>query len=293
MNNNIYLLDKPQGITSFDVVQSMRKSLKLKRIGHAGTLDPFATGLLILATGKFTRIADCFHRYDKEYLARIRLGVCTDTDDMTGRIIEETNPGPLDRKRIEEVLKPMIGTIQQVPPAISAKRVNGKRLYDMNRAGVRQAPRPAVVTIHGIETMNVNMPHVDLRITCGTGTYVRSIARDLGNTLGIGGAVETLRRVRIGPYHVDGPDVTVLESPVPIAHQDILPDLDALMLQGSELSQLGMGKSVLLKHVELEENLQVRVFSDYLAELMVLCHVQTVSAAGSRIQPEKVLAVVE
>ena len=165
--NNIYVIDKPAGITSFDVIRKLRKTLKLRRMGHAGTLDPFATGVLLVATGRFTRITDCFHRYDKTYAARFRLGVRTDTDDITGNILEQ---GPVDHvteSEIRDALATMVGTFDQRPPAISAKRVNGKRLYETNREGLVQQPRRAQVTVHEIEIDKVTLP--DLAVWVGTG----------------------------------------------------------------------------------------------------------------------------
>lgn len=290
--NNIYVIDKPAGITSFDVIRKLRKTLQMRRMGHAGTLDPFATGVLLVATGRFTRIADYFHRYDKTYSARFRLGIRTDTDDMTGTVLEH---GPLDHvteSEIRSALATMVGTFDQRPPTISAKRVNGKRLYETNRQGLVQEPRLARVTVHEIEIEQIELPDLVVNIRCGSGTYIRSLARDLGEKLGTFGCVKSLRRTRIGPYGSD--QAIPLESAEairPIAHQQILPDLDALVFRETEMNALRLGNPVFLRNVELTEHQQIRVFSDYCSELLMMARVESVTRAGSRIQPEKLLAV--
>jgi len=291
MVNNVYILDKPQGITSFDAVKHMRSRLGIRRVGHAGTLDPFATGLLIVATGRFTRMTDYFHRYEKTYHTRFRLGVRTDTDDMTGRVLAEDAAGEIREEDVRRFLDGCHGEILQVPPAISAKRVNGQRLYDVNRKNIQQEAKPASVMIHEIKVLDMSMPYVDLSITCGSGTYIRSIARDLGEDLGVGGAVETLRRTRIGPYEITDAQSLETSDIVPLKHVEILPDLDGWTVGLDDLDQLRRGMAVLLKHVQLDDNQLIRVFSHYFRELVMLCRVESVTSVGSRIRPEKVLAV--
>lgn len=285
--NNIYLIDKPQGVTSFDVIRQMRKKLGIRRLGHAGTLDPFATGVLIVAAGRFTRISDYFHRYEKVYRAMFQLGVRTDTDDMTGTVLSQSDVENLKLKDVERVLKNMVGRIEQRPPAISAKRVDGKRLHEVNRAGVTVQPRPATVTIHDITVQSMDNGAVDLEIVCGSGTYIRSIARDLGEELGVGGSVRRLNRIRIGPYSLDRCSDPGCD-PVPMEHLEILPDWDAYVLGSDQMRELKHGRPVRLRDVEHRDGEMVRVFSPYFSQLIALGRIESKAGEDPRIFPEKV-----
>ncbi len=289
MKNQIYLIDKPDGMTSFDVVQKVRKSIGIRRVGHAGTLDPFATGLLIVATGSYTRLADYFHRYSKTYLATFQLGVTTDTDDMTGTVLKEIAVDDIRETDILTGLERFKGTIMQKPPAISAKQVNGKRLYKMNRKGVKLEAKPVEVVIHDIRNVIVDVPFVTLEIKCGTGTYIRSIARDLGEFLGVGAAVKTLCRTGIGPYRLA--EACPIDQLSPIPHRLILPEIESFSLDTSSIDALVSGKSLLLRGIFLEDGQLIRVFNDYFKNLRVLCRVTLNSNIGSRIQPEKVFQI--
>ncbi|NOZ13452.1 MAG: tRNA pseudouridine(55) synthase TruB [Acidobacteria bacterium] len=289
MKNQIYLIDKADGITSFDVVREVRKTTGIRRVGHAGTLDPFATGLLIVATGSYTRLADYFHRYGKTYLATFRLGVTTDTDDMTGAVLKETAVDGIRETDILGGLERFKGTIVQKPPAISAKQVNGKRLYKMNRNGVKLEAKAVEVVVHDIRNIRVDIPFVTLEVECGTGTYIRSIARDLGEFLGVGAAVKTLCRTGIGPYKLA--DSCPVEQLSPIPHHLILPEIESFSLDVSSIDALVSGRSLLLRGVFLEDGQLIRVFNDYFETLCALCRVTLNGSAGSRIQPEKVFRI--
>jgi len=289
MNNQIYLIDKPAGITSFDVVQKVRKISGIRRVGHAGTLDPFATGLLIVASGPFTRLMDFFHNYRKTYLATFQLGVSTDTDDMTGAVKIEKDVSAVCQSDILSLLEQFRGEITQQPPSISAKRVEGKRLYHVNRESVKVEARPVQVVIHGIQLIEVELPYVKLEIECGTGTYIRSIARDLGEKLGVGGAVKSLCRTAIGPFKLT--DACDLEKPEPIPHLSILSELESFSLGSELIDELSSGKSIILKDVFLDEGQRIRIFDDYFRAMRVLCRVTMNGNVGCRIQPEKVFGI--
>ena len=217
MANGILIIDKPQDWTSHDVVAKCRRVLHERRVGHAGTLDPMATGVLPVFVGRATRAVEFAAGSDKEYLAGLRLGVRTDTQDTTGTVLEE-RPVTADRAALEAVLEDFRGEILQVPPMYSALKVKGQKLYELARKGVEveRAPRP--VTIHALEVVEqVSEREFRLRVACSKGTYVRTLCHDIGAKLGCGGAMYALRRVRAcGFGEADAlPLETVLTHPDP------------------------------------------------------------------------------
>ena len=217
MANGILIIDKPQDWTSHDVVAKCRRVLHERRVGHAGTLDPMATGVLPVFVGRATRAVEFAAGSDKEYLAGLRLGVRTDTQDTTGTVLEE-RPVTADRAALEAVLEGFRGEILQVPPMYSALKVKGQKLYELARKGleVERAPRP--VTIHALEVVEqVSESEFRLRVACSKGTYVRTLCHDIGAKLGCGGAMYALRRVRAcGFGEADAmPLETVLTHPDP------------------------------------------------------------------------------
>ena len=217
MANGILIIDKPQDWTSHDVVAKCRRVLHERRVGHAGTLDPMATGVLPVFVGRATRAVEFAAGSDKEYLAGLRLGVRTDTQDTTGTVLEE-RPVTADRAALEAVLEDFRGEILQVPPMYSALKVKGQKLYELARKGVEveRAPRP--VTIHALEVVEqVSGSEFRLRVACSKGTYVRTLCHDIGAKLGCGGAMYALRRVRAcGFGEADAlPLETVLTHPDP------------------------------------------------------------------------------
>lgn len=189
-------LNKPTGLTSHDCVARVRRLLKLKRVGHGGTLDPAATGVLPIAVGKATRLLQ-YLSHQKAYRARIRLGITTATDDLEGEILSQTPAADLTLAQVQPVLSQFEGKIEQIPPSYSAIQVDGKRLYELARAG-----QPVVAPVRWVEVFQIEVldwqagefPELEVAITCGTGTYIRSIARDLGAVLGTGGTLATLIR---------------------------------------------------------------------------------------------------
>jgi tRNA pseudouridine55 synthase len=196
-------VDKGVGVTSFQVVAHLRRVLRAPKIGHGGTLDPTATGLLPILIGEATKLTPYLVDLDKEYLATVRLGVATDTQDLSGAVLE-TRPVPdLDAAAIERALERFVGTIRQVPPMYSAIHHEGRRLYELAREGIEVERAPRDVTVHAIVLESVALPDVVIRVRCGKGFYVRTLAADLGTALGSAGALGRLVRTRVGPYRLE------------------------------------------------------------------------------------------
>jgi len=206
--------DKPLYWTSFDLVNKVRKYLcrlnKIKKlkVGHAGTLDPLATGLLILCTGKLTKKIFEIQSYPKEYIAEINLAATTPSFDMETEIDKRYNTNHINSDFIKEHLKKFIGEISQVPPLFSAKNVDGKRAYELARLGIKKELSPSVIEIYNLEVLDFINPVLRLKIKCSKGTYVRSLARDIGYELGSGGYLSSLRRTAIGSYSIDSAIIT-------------------------------------------------------------------------------------
>lgn len=201
--SGVLVVDKAAGLTSFDVVALVRRQLRARRVGHAGTLDPGATGVLPVLIGEATKLMPYLADQDKEYDATLRLGVRTDTHDLTGRVVAEAPVPPLERQEVEAAARAYVGRIRQVPPMYSAVHHEGRRLYELARQG-REVERAArEVVIHALAVEAVELPRVRLRVTCGKGTYIRALAADLGERLGCGAAVERLIRTRVGPFGLD------------------------------------------------------------------------------------------
>ncbi|HEX7118916.1 MAG TPA: tRNA pseudouridine(55) synthase TruB [Longimicrobiales bacterium] len=197
-------VDKPEGPTSHDVVAAARRALGTRRIGHTGTLDPFASGLLLLCVGQATRIAEYLTDLPKTYRATMRLGVATDTADRTGAPVSESAAWrELSRDRIAAALASQVGRIRQLPPAYSAKKVAGERAYDRARRGEAVRLEPAEVEIYRLDVLAWDLPDITFEVVCSSGTYIRAIARDVGEALGVGGHLVALRRTRIGRHDVD------------------------------------------------------------------------------------------
>ncbi|RKS74924.1 tRNA pseudouridine synthase B [Actinomadura pelletieri DSM 43383] len=203
-NSGLVIVDKPSGWTSHDVVGRMRRLAKTRRVGHAGTLDPMATGVLVLGIGKATRLLGHLALTEKGYDATIRLGVSTNTDDAEGEVTATASAASVTDEALEAGIAALTGPIQQVPPQVSAIKVNGERAYRMARKGeeVELAARP--VTVHDFTVLDVRRDgeviDVDASIGCSSGTYIRALARDLGASLGCGAHLTALRRTRVGPY---------------------------------------------------------------------------------------------
>ncbi|MBM3915367.1 MAG: tRNA pseudouridine(55) synthase TruB [Sphingomonadales bacterium] len=198
----VLLIDKPLGWTSFDVVRKLRNLIRIKKIGHAGTLDPLATGLLIVCTGKFTKRINEFMAQEKEYTGTITLGARTPSYDLETEPYDHRSIGHLTLAHIEEALIRFTGTIMQVPPAHSAIKVKGKRVYELARKGQAVTLEPRRITVSVFEALRYEEGILYFRVVCSTGTYIRSLAQDLGEALGCGAYLRSLRRTRIGKFEV-------------------------------------------------------------------------------------------
>jgi len=208
----VLLINKPLRWTSFDVVNKLRFKLKTKKIGHAGTLDPLATGLLILCVGKMTKRIEEFMGLEKEYTGKFVLGKTTPSHDLETEVNEEKDISKITDDIIREKVKPFIGTISQLPPLHSAIRIGGKRAYEFARKGRDVQLNPRDVQIHEFEITSIDLPEVSFRIVCSKGTYIMSIARDFGNALGVGAYLSALCRTRIGTLKLtDALDVDQVE----------------------------------------------------------------------------------
>lgn len=199
----VLLLNKPLNWTSFDVVREVRNLLKVKKVGHAGTLDPLATGLLILCTGKFTKRINEFMAQEKEYTGTITLGAVTATYDLESEPTDIKNVDQVSEQQIIDASKNFIGKIMQVPPSYSAIKKDGKRMYDLARKGVEVVIGPRPITIKEFDITSIEMPIVSFRVVCTTGTYIRSLANDVGKELGCGGHLSSLCRTRIGAFSLN------------------------------------------------------------------------------------------
>ncbi len=191
---------KPAAMTSFDVVAAVRRVLRVRRVGHAGTLDPDATGVLPILIGEATKLMPYLTEQDKEYRVTVRFGVTTDTLDVGGRVLAQRPVGKLERSTLEATVARFVGTLAQVPPMFSAVHHEGRRLYELAREGMKVSREPRQVVIHAITVDEIGETIATLTVVCGKGTYIRVLASDLGEALGFGGAVERLVRTRVGLF---------------------------------------------------------------------------------------------
>ena len=252
--SGILLVDKPQGITSHDVVARARKSVGTRKVGHAGTLDPMATGLLILGVNSATRLLTYIVGLDKQYTATIRLGVATTTDDAAGESLAEAPAAALTAVTDDAIIAGaagFTGTILQRPSSVSAIKVDGRRAYALAREGAPVELAPRSVTVSAFDVLGIRRSEwidVDVRVDCSSGTYIRALARDLGDLLGVGGHLTALRRTRIGPFRVDaavGLEESLAErmlAPAAVA-ASLHPRLD---LTAQEAVDLAHGKRIAL-----------------------------------------------
>lgn len=202
MLNGIIVIDKEPGFTSHDVVAKMRGICGQKKIGHTGTLDPAAVGVLPVCLGSATKLCGLLTEKDKEYEAELLLGVETDTQDTTGRILDR-KPVTVTSEQIGKCAAAFVGEIMQIPPMYSALKVNGKKLYELARVGVEVERQARPVTIHELEILEVCLPVVKLRVVCSRGTYIRTLCADMGKKLGCGGTMRFLRRTRVGGFSLE------------------------------------------------------------------------------------------
>jgi tRNA pseudouridine55 synthase len=290
-------INKPAGVTAHDVVASVRRIIRAKQVGHGGTLDPMATGVLPIAVGKSTRLLR-FLSGDKTYLAGILLGRRTTTDDVEGETLEECANLP-DAEAAKKALLTFTGTFQQVPPNYSAIHIDGKRLYELARSGNVPENIPSrSVTVHSLQIISVDLPSITARISCSAGTYIRSIARDLGDALGCGGCLQSLVRENAGPFSI-AQSLTLEELQTRISESGIdsalIPPTAALSLRIVEISEeqrdaLCKGQPIIIP--EAAEKLPAcpdqsdAIAATLRGELVAVCR----ESGGGRLQPEVVIA---
>ena len=229
MANGIIVIDKSAGWTSQDVAAKLRGVFHERRVGHGGTLDPMATGVLPIFVGRATRAAEFLESAEKEYIAGLRLGLVTDTQDTTGTVLQE-NPVNVSREAVEAALQRFLGPQEQIPPMYSAVKINGQKLYELARKGKEVARQPRAITIHALELVAGSDRDYTLRVCCSKGTYVRTLCHDLGAALGCGGCMSSLRRVRAGSFTIE--QAVTMEQLLAFAAQndpqDALMPVDAL-----------------------------------------------------------------
>ncbi len=225
----VLVVDKPCGLTSFDVVRAIRRATGTRRVGHGGTLDPLASGVLPICLGEATKLAQFLLGADKEYEVTLRLGIETDTDDADGAPTATEDPRAVDEAAVRDALGRFRGAIQQVPPDYSALKREGRPLYAYARAGTPIVIAPRSVVVHVLELTRFDGPGaVGLRVHCSKGTYIRALARDLGRVLGVGGHVTTLRRTRSGPFALD--EARPLTEVISAISEDRVSDLPTVTL---------------------------------------------------------------
>lgn len=245
--SGVVIVDKPSAVTSHQVVGKLRRLLGTKKIGHAGTLDPMATGVLILGVNRATRMLGHLALHDKRYLATVRLGASSDTDDADGTVTVVAAADSLTAAQVDAALQPQRGDIVQVPSTVSAIKVDGKRAYALARAGETVELKARPVTISRLDVLGVRVVDgfldVDLDVECSSGTYVRAIARDLGAALGVGGHLTALRRTRIGNYSLDAAVTLGDEAPslMPMAEAARL-SFPVLHVTAEEAVDIGFGR---------------------------------------------------
>lgn len=250
----IVVVDKPAGWTSHDVVARMRRLLGTRKVGHGGTLDPMATGVLVIACGKATRLLQYYSAHDKDYTATIRLGVSTVTDDAEGEITAVADASAVTDEAIAGGVAALTGEIQQAPSAVSAIKVDGKRAYARVRGGEEVALAPRAVTVARFDTLAVRradaVVDIDVDVTVSSGTYIRALARDLGAALGVGGHLIALRRTRVGGLGLEqAATLEVLEADGALSHlvgltQAATAVLPALTIDAASAAALGYGQRV-------------------------------------------------
>lgn len=201
--NGIIIVYKPVGITSHDVVLRVRHKLGVQQVGHAGTLDPLATGILVILVGKATKLFDKFVAFNKAYDATLTLGIRTDTADIQGKIISQMTYDNIMKEEVIAVFRKFIGDTQQMPPMVSAVKVKGQRLYTLARKGITVKRKPREIHINFLELIEFNLPKVKFSIECSKGTYIRKLAEDIGELLGCGACISQIERTKVGPFRLD------------------------------------------------------------------------------------------
>lgn len=279
--SGIALIDKPNGFTSHDAVAKLRGVLKTRKVGHAGTLDPMATGLLVIGVGSGTKLMTYLSGSDKSYQATVRLGQTTFTDDAEGEVVAQADQAEIDSLTPEEITKAInsfLGKQQQVPSRVSAKKINGKRAYDLAREGKEFKLEAVEVEISRIESSQPKFDQlidVDIAIDCSSGTFIRAIARDLGEKLGVGAHLTALRRTKVGHFGID--EATAIDDAEPMsmvtAARKILPIIE---ISNSQETELSFGRQL---EIESDSEFLAAVNGDKLVAIV---------SGGKRLSPKTV-----
>jgi tRNA pseudouridine55 synthase len=202
MKEGLLIIDKPSGVTSHDVVDIARKKLRMKRIGHSGTLDPVATGVLVLLVGKATKLFSKFVFFDKEYEATLQLGVVTSSGDSQGSVIAQKDTAHITEADVRRIFATFVGERAQVPPMVSAIKHKGERLYELARRGIEVDRKPRPIKIYYLTITRLALPEIDFLVKCSKGTYIRRLGEEIGEVLGVGGFISRIRRVSLGPFSI-------------------------------------------------------------------------------------------
>ncbi len=202
MKDGILIVDKPAGVTSHDIVDVIRKKMKTKRVGHSGTLDPVATGVLVLLVGKATKLFGEFVHFDKEYEATLKLGIVTSTGDSEGKVLATKETSHIAQDDVRKIFATFIGDRQQVPPMVSAIKHKGRRLYELARAGIEVERKARPIKIYDLKITRMQLPEVDFYVRCSKGTYIRRLGEEIGEMLGVGGFITRIRRLSLGPFEI-------------------------------------------------------------------------------------------
>lgn len=279
--SGIALIDKPNGFTSHDAVAKLRGVLKTRKVGHAGTLDPMATGLLVIGVGSGTKLMTYLSGSDKSYQATVRLGQTTFTDDAEGEVVAQADQAEIDSLTPEEItkaIKSFLGKQQQVPSRVSAKKIDGKRAYDLAREGKEFKLEAVEVEISRIESSQPKFDQlidVDIAIDCSSGTFIRAIARDLGEKLGVGAHLTALRRTKVGHFGID--EATAIDDAEPMsmvtAARKILPIIE---ISNSQETELSFGRQL---EIESDSEFLAAVNGDKLVAIV---------SGGKRLSPKTV-----
>ncbi len=290
----ILLVDKPSGLTSHDVVDRIRRAAGMRRVGHTGTLDPSATGLLLICVGAATRLSEHLTGMEKTYEGDMRLGIVTDSFDMDGKVMEEHPVPDVDGPALENIFGHFTGAIEQIPPMVSAVKIGGERLYKMARKGIVVERPPRSVTVEEFSLLDYNAPLANFRVRCSSGTYVRALCNDAGQELGCGAVLNSLRRTGIGRYSVDAAvkldDVQtqddVEQRLIPLGEALDLPSV-TVVPRGRQRIQTGnvVPAADLLAEVPVKSG-WVQMKSES-SELLALGQVEP-GVAGFQIQPRRV-----
>lgn len=256
--DGILNLNKPLHITSHDAVAQVRRRYQAltqsRKVGHAGTLDPLADGVLVICLGAATRLSEYMMRGRKLYRAQVTLGATTSTYDAAGEVLSQSDPGHITLEELEGSLRQFVGEIQQIPPMYSAVKIKGKKLYELARAGKTVERDPRKVTVHSIDLLSWERPVLELEIHCGPGAYIRALAHDLGEALGVGAYLSSLRRVASGNFHIS--ESTPLERVLKndgwisriVAPYEALQDYPRLTLSAEEIGQIRHGRFIPRRH---------------------------------------------